>query len=418
LADRTQTVDEEQAEASTGHGAQGDRFGRRRGEIIAAAIPVLNRQGFKGMRLTAVAERIGLRATGVTYYFARKEELAVACIESGMAIFHDLLSIAEKERTAAARVSALVSAFVERDAAVRRGEATPLASFGSIRSLDDPHFARIAEGYKAMFRRARALFETPELSRLDKVARSIRAQIMLEQLYWSSAFLEDYEAEDFRRVAARMQDFMINGLAAPGQGFDPRSMRLTFGGEAGDGTKESFLMAAIRQINAHGYRGASVDRISASLNVTKGAFYHHNDAKDDLVATGFRRSFAVVRDAFEKAKGESASEWDRLTTATTALIRFQLSPDGPLMRTSVLASMPHEHQVEILNLSSKINRRVAGMISDAVAEGSARPVDAVIASQLLSASINAASDLRFWRNGGQNSDPLDYAAPIFSGLVK
>ena len=46
----------------------------------------------------------------------------------------------------------------------------------------------------------------------------------------------------------------------------------------------AFLKAATRQINEHGYRGASVDRISASLNVTKGAFYHHNEAKDDLVA--------------------------------------------------------------------------------------------------------------------------------------
>ena len=38
------------------------RFEKRRSDIIAAAIPVLNAQGFKGMRLTAVAELIGLKA--------------------------------------------------------------------------------------------------------------------------------------------------------------------------------------------------------------------------------------------------------------------------------------------------------------------------------------------------------------------
>jgi AcrR family transcriptional regulator len=63
-----------------------DRFERRRADIISAAIPVLNGHGFKGMRLTAIAELIGLRATGVTYYFPRKEELAVACVESGFTI--------------------------------------------------------------------------------------------------------------------------------------------------------------------------------------------------------------------------------------------------------------------------------------------------------------------------------------------
>ena len=35
-------------------------------------------------------------------------------------------------------------------------------------------------------------------------------------------------------------------------------------------------------MNEHGYLGASVQKISERLNVTKGAFYHHIEAKDDL----------------------------------------------------------------------------------------------------------------------------------------
>ena len=147
------------------------RFERRRADIVSAAIPILNAQGFKGMTLTAVAEMIGLRATGVTYYFPRKEELAVACFESGMEVFHRLLDDAEKETAPAFRISRLIELFVERDAAVRRGEVSPLASFSCIRALEGDHRRRVADGYKAMFRRVRDLMEVPA----GRPARQARA---------------------------------------------------------------------------------------------------------------------------------------------------------------------------------------------------------------------------------------------------
>jgi AcrR family transcriptional regulator len=59
-------------------------------------------------------------------------------------------------------------------------------------------------------------------------------------------------------------------------------------------------------VNDQGYHGASVDKIAARLNVTKGSFYHHNDTKDDLVASCFERSFTIVRGAQKTAAGE---EW-------------------------------------------------------------------------------------------------------------
>ena len=56
------------------------------------------------------------------------------------------------------------------------------------------------------------------------------------------------------------------------------------------GASDAFLQAATFLINEQGYRGASVEKISARLNVTKGSFYHYNDNKDDLVANCFERS--------------------------------------------------------------------------------------------------------------------------------
>jgi len=120
-----------------------DRFERRRAGVVAAAIPVLNSHGFKGMRLTTVAELIGLRATGVTYYFPRKEELAVACLESGYAIFNDLLDQAEQGPDAASRIAQLIALCRSRRRAC--AGARPCRSHPLPRSA--PWRANIASGW-------------------------------------------------------------------------------------------------------------------------------------------------------------------------------------------------------------------------------------------------------------------------------
>jgi AcrR family transcriptional regulator len=411
----TATAPERESDTLAGRGAE--RFEKRRADIIAAAIPVLNGQGFKGMRLTEVAELIGLRATGVTYYFPKKEELAVACLESGMAVFHEFLDVAEQEDSARARVSRLIHLFVERDAAVRRGEATPLASFSSLRSLEGDHFKRVSEAYKVMFRRVRSLFESPELGHLEKPQRSIRTLILLEQLYWAQVWLGDYDLDEFPRLAKRIEEIAANGLV--GDGEPPPGMMLDSSSAARDASKENFLRAATQQINAYGYRGASVDRISASLNLTKGAFYHHNEAKDELVAACFRRSFGVIREAQRLVRGQGPSEAARLKAAVATLVRFQISGEGPLLRTSVMWSMPRELQAEIMGLSYKASRQFSSMVADAITDGSAKPVDAAVAGAMVHAAVNVASDLLTIR-GVQKDEALvrEYVRVLFGGLLR
>lgn len=395
-----------------------DRFERRRADIIAAAIPVLNGQGFKGMRLTAVAELIGLRATGVTYYFPRKEELAVACLESGYAVLNDLVAQAESEPDAGARISRLIALFVERDAAVRKGEAPPLASFAAIRALEGEHRDRVVEGYKQMFNRVRALLDSPELAPMDHTDCTIRTLILLEQLFWALTWLGDFDVEEYPRLAARMADIVLHGLAPDALAAPPPELSPPGAtAEGRDPSKESFLKAATIQINAHGYRGASVDRISASLNLTKGAFYHHNEAKDDLVAQCFRRSFGIMRDMQIAARDLAEPEARRLAAAVQALIRFQLGPEGPLLRTSVLSSMPAEHKAEILGHSYRISRQFASMIVDGVTDGSGRSVDPMVAGAMVHAAINIAADARPLKMAQEPDIVARFVRPVFAGFL-
>ena len=83
-------------------------------------------------------------------------------------------------------------------------------------------------------------------------------------------------------------------------------------------SRDTFLIAATELINAKGYRGASVDKISARLKVTKGSFYHHNDAKDDLVVACFRRTLDVMRRTQRLAIQTASDGWGQISMATTS----------------------------------------------------------------------------------------------------
>ncbi len=50
-----------------------------------------------------------------------------------------------------------------------------------------------------------------------------------------------------------------------------------------EGTRTLLVENAFREIHAHGYAGASLDRILANSGVSKGALYHHFKSKADLL---------------------------------------------------------------------------------------------------------------------------------------
>ncbi len=394
----------------------GGRYQARSDAIIAAAIPVLNGLGLKGMRLADVAQSVGLKTTAITYYFPKKEDLALACIEHGLDVFHAFLTAAETEATPVERVRRLIFEFVMWDVAVRRGEAVPLASFHVIRALDDAHREQAAGKYRQMFLRTRRLLGGANDSEAARQFNSIRTLILLEQLYWAAEWLSEYEIEDAPRLAERICDVLLSGLSA-GAG-EIEADRNAIGPPDSSPANEDFIRAATREINRLGYRGASIDRISAQLNVTKGAFYHWHDAKDQLVRACYCRTFDLIKQAQRADQGGDMGEWGRLAGAVASLIAFQLSEEGPLMRTSAIHSLPADLQNEVRELSDRTRRTFSSMISDAIAEGAARPVNSSIAADMLAAGIDAAADVSMWPTSREKVNAQAYARVLLFGLIE
>ena len=391
-----------------------DRYTKKKEAIIAAAAGILNRRGVRGMTLADVAASVDLITTSVTYYFKKKEDLAVACYLGGIARFEALIGAALEEEEPPRRLLKFLDLYLALHRRIREGDEAPIAVFNDIRALKEPHLPIVAKAYAQFFRKVRSLFKAPGYEWVDRRMSTARTHMLLEQIYWSATWLRRYDLDDYGRVRDRMFDILTQGVAPEGAAWRPARLPDP---PTGDGPRETFLTAATKLINQRGYRGASVEKISEQLNVTQGSFYHHNEAKDDLVVECFARSFDAMRRVQSAALAQSGDYWHKISSAAASLVEFQLSERGPLLRSSALSALPEPMRLKMVERANRVSERFAAMISDGVADGSIRAVDPYIAAQMLNATLNAASDLPFTIPDVAAAEaPALYAKPMLMGV--
>jgi AcrR family transcriptional regulator len=399
------TVDEEQGTK---------RFRAKRDAILAAAAEAINEQSAKGMTFADVARRVGLNTTSVTYYFKRKEDLAAAAFEHTLDQLLAMIDEAGAEPTPRGRVRRYLTLNMERLARVQRGEERAMAVLSDLRATEEPNRTRLMNRWREVFRRTRGLWGPPA-NRAETDLFGARAHVLLENTFWLPVWLVRYEPDQYARVEARLMDVFDHGIAVPGARWAPQPIDLTH--EDSEPGRAAFLLAATRLINELGYRGASVQRIAAELNVTKGSFYHHLDAKDDLVIACYRRSFDTISDAQRLADEAGGTHWQRLTSTIATLLDVQFAERTPLLRTTALSGLPGVVRTAMVDRSNRIARRFAGTMMDGIAEGSIRAVDALVAAQALMALQNAAFDMRKWAAAMPRERAVAiYASTLLFGL--
>lgn len=396
------------------------RYARKKLAIVAAASEILNRDGVKGMTLANVAASVGLITTSVTYYFKRKEDLAVACFLEGIAQFDALISQALQETDARSRLRRFLDLWLDLNRRVAAGETHPVPAFNDIRSLQRPQRMEVVDAYMRFFAKVLRIFGTDEFPWLDANNRTARAHLIMEQIFWTVAWLPRYDIEDYDRIRDRMFELFAHGLAGAGREWNPVALSLQdilAPTEPQPTPRETFLIAATRLINERGYRGASVEKISSRLNVTKGSFYHHNEAKDDLVVECFDRSFEAIRRIQRAVSGRTEDHWWKLSTIAATLMAYQMSDRGPLLRTAALSAVPLAIRYEMVRKSNRVSYRFASIISDGIATGCIRAVDPFIAAQMLTMTLNASAEIHWWVPDVPGTAATDlYAKPMLMGI--
>ena len=399
------------------------RYEKKRETILAAAASLFNADGIKGATLAAIAASVGLVTTSITYYYRKKEHLATACFLRAIAARQALVASAAAQASVAARVACYLDQQAQWLARIDSGAAPALILFNDIRALPDQQAAQVYAAYNQLFRQLRALLSGPQTATLDREALNARAHLLLSVANAMGGWMLRYEADEYPRVARRVTDLLLHGVAAAGQGWPDEptlaALDLPEPPPPADASADAFLRAATELVNEQGYRGASVERISARLQLTKGAFYHHHDTKLDVISACFERSFAVQRHVLRAAESAAGTGWQRSCAATRMLLRYQLSAQGPLLRSTALSALPGlAHREQVQRTQQRLTERLVSVLVDGLVDGSVRAQDLAVAAPVLASAINAAAELRRWVPGtsADNVTRL-YARPALLGLL-
>ena len=394
------------------------RFEKKREDILAAAAELFNQKGVKGATLADVAEKVGLLTNSVTYYFRKKEDLAAACFLDAIEALRAVAEEAANRGGPEARLSAFLHGYARLLARIEEGERADLIRFHDIRALRSPQVETVFAAYTDLFRVVRSLLSANARGSLERASLNARGHLLISVVNAMRPWITRYETPDYPIVAERVADILSGGMGAHGARWAPPALPAFAGAGNRESPAQAFLRAATELVNDMGYRGASVEKISSRLHVTKGSFYHYNDNKDELVANCFQRSFDVIRRAQNASAELEADGWSQLTAAAAELTRYQLSPRGPLLRASALSALPESMRPALVQTMRRLSERYGRFIVDGFADGSLRAVDQSIAAQLVSDVVNAAAELRRWApSATERNAPELFARPLFLGLL-
>jgi hypothetical protein len=88
-----------------------------------------------------------------------------------------------------------------------------------------------------------------------------------------------------------------------------------------------------------------------------------------------------------------------------------------LLRTSALTALPESICLQMVEASNRVSDRFASLICDGIASGSVRAVDPYIAAQMLTATLNASAEIRWWIPDVDRLEaPALYAKPVLTGI--
>lgn len=398
-----------------------DRYLRKREEVLAAAALTFNELGIGGGTLSGIAQRVGLATNSVTYYFRRKQDLVAACFLRAIEAHLEDVRHAARQPTVAARVEACLVRQASLLADIATGARPPLVVFSELRTLEGRVGADLHRAYTELFREMRGLLVGPETAALSRADLNARAHMLLSAFHMLRVWLPRVEPDQYERVAARAADIMLRGMGDGGSRW-PAGDSLGSDWTLVDGVDtpgDRFLRAATDLLNEKGYRGASVDRISARLNVTKGSFYHHIEHKDDLILACFERTLTAVRRATAQAQALSRPGWEQACAMARSLACLQTSGMGPLLRVGALGALPaFDGRAQAYRRMFQLTERIRDLIVTGMMDGSIRPLDSGIAAHLLGGSINSIAELHHWLPPSEHHRLVDLCLkPVFEGLL-
>ena len=104
--------------------------------------------------------------------------------------------------------------------------------------------------------------------------------------------------------------------------------------------------------------------------------------------------------------------------ACRRIFHVQNTDDGPLVRYNTITALPPPLRRKVLERTKANSSMFESFIKAGIEDGSVRPVNTVIAQNLIAGAINAAMDISLWRRVDDIEDAAtDYFDVFLNGLL-
>ena len=102
----------------------------------------------------------------------------------------------------------------------------------------------------------------------------------------------------------------------------------------------------------------------------------------------------------------------------SVLVRLQLDGAGPLLTVGTISTLAMAQRGEVLGRYRELTHRLADILIDGIIEGSVRPVDPLLAAEMIVQTVNIAHELPRWVRGADETSAADMLArPLFEGAL-
>lgn len=164
---------------------------------------------------------------------------------------------------------------------------------------------------------------------------------------------------------------------------------------------DSLADIALEVFRSRGYEATSMEHLAAAADVSKAAFYHHMNGKEDLLARGLDRALDALFAVLDEPLSNEGQAIDRLRHVLRRVVELE---DQLLAEVTVLLRTRGNSPTERTALDRRrtFDRRVASIITAAQHEGSVRSdIEAHLAARL--AIGTATSIVEWYKPGGKLS---------------
>ncbi len=152
------------------------------------------------------------------------------------------------------------------------------------------------------------------------------------------------------------------------------------------------LQTSVAVFNERGFDGTSMEDLSARLGISKSAIYHHVEGKDALLGLALDHALLGLEAAAAEVRAQDGPAVERLESLLRRSVEV-LVERLPYVTLLLRVRGNSSVEREALARRRRLDRLVAGLVKEAVADGDLRDdVDPAVVARLLFGMVNSLTE--------------------------